>query len=189
MIPMKAQTIIVPLSEGFEEMEAVVLVDVLRRAGLQAVSAATGTDRLVHGAHAIDIVADALWDEVADRDFDAIAIPGGMGGTRINQADARVLQKVSSLHAAGKLVAAICAGPLVLQAAGVFEKGDRATCYPGLQESEFTVAEWVDAPVVENGSVITSQGPGTAYAFGLAIVQHLRGKAVRSIVAEAMVLK
>jgi 4-methyl-5(b-hydroxyethyl)-thiazole monophosphate biosynthesis len=189
MIPMKAQTIIVPLSEGFEEMEAVVLVDVLRRAGLQVVTAATGTDRLVHGAHAIDIVADALWDEVADRDFDAIAIPGGMGGTRINQADARVLQKVSSLHAAGKLVAAICAGPLVLQAAGVFEKGDKATCYPGLQESEFTDAEWVDAPVVENGGVITSQGPGTAYAFGLAIVQHLRGKAVRSIVAEAMVLK
>lgn len=186
---MNAKTIIVPLSEGFEEMEAVVLVDILRRAGLQVVTAATGADRIVHGAHGIDVAADALWDEVAGRDFDAIAIPGGMGGTRRNQADARVLRMAATLHEAGKLVAAICAGPLVLQSAGVFAKGDKATCYPGLQESEFTVPEWVDEPVVANGNVITSQGPGTAYAFGLAIVRALRGNAVASIVAEAMVLK
>ncbi len=168
--------ILVPLSEGFEEMEAVILVDVLRRGGVEAVTAATGGSLSVVGGHGIEIAADAFWDDVAREDFAGIAIPGGMGGTRRNQADGRVLAKIAELHRAGRLVAAICAGPLVLKSAGILDASVKATCYPGLDDELGDTRRQKDA-VVADGNVVTSQGPGTAFAFALALLRRLCGAA------------
>ncbi len=180
--------ILVPLSEGFEEMEAVILIDILRRGGVDAVTAATGESLFVCGGHGIEIAADALWDDIAKEDFDGIAIPGGMGGTRRNQADDRVLAKVAELHRAGRLVAAICAGPLVLKSAGILDADAKVTCYPGLDD-ELEDTKRQNGFVVTDGNVVTSQGPGTSFAFALALLRRLRGDAVADDVRDGALVQ
>ena len=177
--------VLVPLAEGFEEMEAVILVDLLRRASIETVAVAMGDSPTVTASRGVRLLADAMWADLDPSAFDLIALPGGMGGTRRLQGDERLLQALRTHHAAGKPVAAICAGPLVLQSAGLLD-GRKATCHPGVA-GELTAARRIDARVVADGAVITSQGPGTAIDFALAIIERLAGRPAADTVASGLV--
>jgi protein deglycase len=171
--------VLVPLAEGFEELEAVTLVDILRRAGLEVVVASLAGSP-VTGAHGIRLEADATLAAVERQDFDLIALPGGMPGAQHLKDDPRIAALVRRLHGMGRPVAAICAAPMVLDAAGVLA-GRRATSYPGFLEGADAAAVVGDAVVVDRG-VITSRGPGTALDFALALVEQLEGRAARQAI-------
>lgn len=175
--------VLVPLAEGFEELEAVTIIDVLRRAGIDVVVASLG-DSPVAGSHGIRIAADTPLGALAEQQFDMIALPGGMPGAEHLKKDARIAELVKRLRGEGKPVAAICAAPMVLAAAGVLD-GRRATSYPGfLKDAERT--QVVDEPVVRDDGIITSRGPGTALDFALALVAELIGPEVRNEVEAAL---
>jgi 4-methyl-5(b-hydroxyethyl)-thiazole monophosphate biosynthesis len=169
--------VLVPLAPGFEELEAVTIVDLLRRADVQVVTAALGTNP-VTGNHAITLRADALLDDVAHDTFDMIVLPGGMPGAQHLREDPRVLECLRRHAAAGRRTAAICAAPSVLAAAGLLD-GRRATSFPGFLDDAAGVQRST-APVVIDGTVATSRGPGTAMDFALALVEELRGTEVRA---------
>jgi 4-methyl-5(b-hydroxyethyl)-thiazole monophosphate biosynthesis len=178
--------VLIPMAEGVEEMEIVIMLDVLRRAGIEAVAAATGDSLQVTAARGVKLVADALWEDLHPGEFDMLALPGGIGGTRRLQQDERVLRALREAVQAGKPVAAICAGPLVLQEAGVLT-GRRATCHPGVRNS-LSAARYSAERVVEDGPVITSQGPGTAFEFALILAQRLLGAQAAAAIVRGLVL-
>lgn len=162
---------LVLLATGFEEIEAVTIVDTLRRADV-AVTVAALEPGPVRGAHDIVIAPDATIAEVMTSDFDAVVLPGGAANAKNLAADQRVLELVRRFAQQGKLTAAICAAPTVLQAAGVLE-GVRATSYPGFQ---LPSAQYVEERVVESGPIVTSRGPGTAMDFAFTLVERLAGR-------------
>lgn len=185
---MKKETsdaVLVPLAEGFEEIEAVTIVDVLRRAGLRVVVAGLQPGP-VRGAHGMELGTDAELGAVDPATVGSIVLPGGMPGTTNLMEDERVLGLVRRLHAAGKPTAAICAAPMVLAAAGVLG-GTRATSHPSVRERLGPAEVVADERVVRSGRVLTSQGPGTALEFALALVEDLRGPTVARELAAAMV--
>jgi 4-methyl-5(b-hydroxyethyl)-thiazole monophosphate biosynthesis len=165
-------SVLVPLAEGFEEIEAITIVDVLRRAGINVITASLG-NQTVKGAHGIEIVADRVLDGVKSESFAMIALPGGLPGASNLRADARVTALCAEIHRQGGWAAAICAAPIALGAAGLTE-GRRVTSYPGF-EKEFSCGNYVEDRVVEDDRVLTSRGPGTALEFSLAIVRKLVG--------------
>jgi len=171
--------VLVPLAEGFEELEAVTIIDVLRRAGIDVVVASLGSSP-VTGAHGIRISADTPLAALAEQDFDMIALPGGMPGADHLKKDPRIAEIVRRLHDKGRPVAAICAAPMVLDAAGVLN-GRRATSFPGFLKDAKTATVVGDAVVVDRG-VITSRGPGTALDFALTLVAELAGPSVREAI-------
>jgi len=168
--------VLVPLAEGFEELEAVTIIDMLRRAGIEVIVASLAGSP-VRGSHGIELAADATLDEVSRQEFDLVALPGGMPGATNLRDDPRIIAIIRRLHASGGRIAAICAAPMVLASAGVL-KGRRATCYPGVLEhaADLTL---VDEPVVVDDGLITSRGPGTALDFALELVAQLQGAAAR----------
>jgi len=171
--------VLVPLAEGFEELETVTIVDILRRAGVEVVVASLAGSP-VTGAHGIRLSADTPLGALAEQEFDMIALPGGMPGAEHLKKDARIAEIIRRLHGKGRPVAAICAAPMVLAAAGVLD-GRRATSYPGfLKDAERTTV--VADAVVVDGGVITSRGPGTALDFALTLVEELAGPAARQAV-------
>jgi len=178
-------SVLVPLADGTEEMEAVILVDVLRRAGIRVVTAALA-NRTVTASRGVRLTADALWSDARLQAFDAIALPGGAQGAASLAVEPTVLDLIRQYHAEGKLVAAICAAPLVLQSAGILG-GRRVTCHPAVRERLQTGAYCPDR-VVTDGNVMTSQGPGTSFAFALAIVARLAGAPQADAVAAGLVL-
>jgi len=159
--------ILVPLAEGAEEMETTIIVDVLRRAKW-SVTLAGLQPGLVTCSRGIRIQPDTGWDACDPRDFDGIVLPGGLGGAQRLETDERVLAAIRDFVEEGKLVAALCAAPRVLVAAGVLA-GRRATLYPGL-EVEGAGVDWRGDTVVTDGMIVTSRGPGTAMAFALALI-------------------
>lgn len=172
-----AHHVLVPLAEGFEETEAVAVIDVLRRAGLRVTVAGLGAGAMT-GSHGIAIVPDAALDDVELASVTALFLPGGMPGTTNLMADDRVVGLVRRLNGAGLPVAAICAAPRVLAEAGVVE-GLAVTSHPGVR-AMLGGAVVVDAPRVVaaqggGGPVFTSQGPGTALELGLALVRRWVG--------------
>ena len=177
---------LLPLADGVEEMEAVILADVLRRARWEVILASVGTQPLVTASRGVRLLADALWDSVRPETFDVLVIPGGGAGAAALARHAGVLRAVRDFEASGKPVAAICAGPLVLQAAGVL-KGRRATCHPGVA-AELTQAVRVAERVVADGCLLTSVGPGSTFELALALIEHVSGRAERDRVAEGLVL-
>jgi len=168
------------LADGFEEIEAVTIVDVLRRGDVAVTTASLGARR-VTGSHRIALEADALLDAITVEDFDALVLPGGPGA-KILREDGRAQTSIQRAFAAGKLVAAVCAAPTALEAAGVLA-GKRATAYPG---NALPSARQVDENVVEDGNVITSRGPGTTMAFALKLVERLSGPHVAQATAERL---
>jgi 4-methyl-5(b-hydroxyethyl)-thiazole monophosphate biosynthesis len=172
---MSQKTVLVPLAPGFEEIEAVTIVDVLRRAGVKVVTASLGAQD-VPGAHDVHVRADTTLDAAVKggAKYDAVVLPGGMPGASNLREDARVLSALKSCAAHDGITAAICAAPIALEAAGLL-KGRRATAYPGFREQLASAAQRLDARVVEDGHVITSAGPGTALDFALALVARLAG--------------
>lgn len=170
--------VLVPLAPGFEELEAVTIVDLLRRAGVEVVTAALDSSP-VTGNHGISIAADTTLAAVLDQDFDMIVLPGGLPGAHHLRDDARLVELLKRMAAAGRTTAAICAAPAVLAAAGLLD-GRRATSFPGfLDAATVRGLVLVGDPVVSDGNVVTSRGPGTAMDFALALVERLEGAAAR----------
>ena len=162
------------LAEGFEEIEGLTVVDILRRADVEVVTISISDKREVTGAHQITVLADATFSEVDFAQLNGIILPGGMPGTKNLMEHEGVKQIVKEFYAAGKLVAAICAAPSVLGQAGILQ-GKKAVCYPGFEE-QLTGAECLTDKVVRDGTVITSRAMGTAIPFGLALIAYFRGE-------------
>jgi 4-methyl-5(b-hydroxyethyl)-thiazole monophosphate biosynthesis len=176
--------VLLPLADGFEEIEAVTIVDVLRRAGVEVVIAATQGDSAV-GSHGIRVGADSTLEGVVEREFDAVVLPGGQPGSNHLRADQRLRRLLAQHAAKGRLVAAICAAPTVLEAAGILA-GKRATCYPG---EEIPSAEFSFDRVVEDDNVITSRAAGTALEFALVLARRLAGHETATQLRQRMLAK
>ncbi len=174
---------IVPLAPGFEEIEAVTIIDVLRRAGIETVSASIGTDQ-VKGAHSIIIQADTTFDRINADEFSAIILPGGMPGSKNLMNNTAVIEFIRTIYNNGGYACAVCAAPIVLAKAGIIE-GKRATCYPGY-ESYLKGAILLDEPVVIDGKVITGKGPGCAIPFALTIAGAVKTREVMMSLKEDM---
>jgi 4-methyl-5(b-hydroxyethyl)-thiazole monophosphate biosynthesis len=171
------------LATGFEEIETVTIVDVLRRAGVD-VTVAGLTPSMVEGAHGIKIVPDKTIDDVKVEDFDAVVVPGGNPGYKNLRKDQRVIDMIKKAFNSNKLVAAICAGPAVLSDAGVLE-GKACTIYPGMDEElEAGGGKPKHDIVVVDGNIITSRGPATALPFALKLAEKLAGKQVAEAVSK-----
>lgn len=175
------------LAEGFEEIEGLTVVDILRRAGVETVMISITGQKEVHGSHKIGVLADCLYEEVEFSELDGIVLPGGMPGTTNLGNHSGVNEAVKSFAENGKLVAAICAAPSVLGQAGILE-GKKAACYPGF-EDKLTGAEVVYEEVAEAGNVITSRGMGTAILFGLRLTAYLVSEQKAKELAEGIIYR
>jgi len=179
--------VLVPLADGFEEIEAVTIVDLLRRAGVE-VRTASLAGREVTGSHGITVMADSDLDEVEAGDYDMIVLPGGMPGTTHLKSDSRVARLLRQFAESGRYTAAICAAPSVLAHAGLLE-GRKATSFPGfLTPGSAPGIRLSEDAVVVDGKVATSRGPGTALPFGLALIELLEGPEVRRDVQDRLQL-
>jgi 4-methyl-5(b-hydroxyethyl)-thiazole monophosphate biosynthesis len=176
--------VLVPLADGCEELEAVTIIDLLRRAGIEVVTAGLKPG-IVKASRGVQLVPDATLDDALRGDYDMVVLPGGMPGASHLKDDARIIDLVKRMAAAGKYTAAICAAPMVLAEAGVLE-GRQATSYPGFLDALPGVTRRAEA-VVQDGKVVTSRGPGTAMDFALALIEVLAGSEKRRQVEAALV--
>ena len=176
---------LIPVADGSEEMEVVIVADVLRRAGWPVTLAGIAGAGPIRAARGTRLVPDAAWSAVDPESFDLLVIPGGWEGVLALSRDARVLAAARAFLAGGRWVAAICAGPLVLQAAGLLA-GRRVTCHPGVAD-KLTQTDRLADRVVIDGRLITSQGPGTALEFALALVGAAAGRDAAEVLARNLV--
>jgi 4-methyl-5(b-hydroxyethyl)-thiazole monophosphate biosynthesis len=178
--------VVILLAEGFEEVEAVAIVDVLRRADIEVVIAGLHEGPIT-SARRVRVLPDTGIDTIRSEDFDMIVLPGGQPGSDNLNADARVRRLINEFHAQGKLTGAICAAPYVLANAGILD-GKHATSYPSYRDRLGKVI-YEEQSVVEDGNVMTSRGPGTALCFGLSIVARLVGEEKAQQIRQAMLLE
>jgi 4-methyl-5(b-hydroxyethyl)-thiazole monophosphate biosynthesis len=164
--------VLVPLADGFEDIEAVSIIDVLRRGEVAVVTAALADEPVATSAHGIRMVADACLSDVLEEEYDAIILPGGGEGTNNLKKNAPLLERLARQKRDERLVCAICAAPLVLEEAGVLD-GESVTCYPTCSPGMGRRVE--NVPVVADGLVVTGQGPGSAMLFALAVLAQLEG--------------
>lgn len=167
--------ILVPLARGFEEIEAVSIIDVLRRAEIEVVVACLTEEKAVKGANGITIMCDVHIEDIIIDDLDMIVLPGGVEGTFALSEDKNVIRILQEMDAKGKNIGAICAAPFALSEAGVLK--EKYTCYPSF-ENHIKQGEYLGdkAMVVECENVMTSRGPATAICFALSIVKKLKGE-------------
>ncbi|HIP54241.1 MAG TPA: DJ-1/PfpI family protein [Sulfurimonas autotrophica] len=167
--------VLVPLASGFEEIEAVSIIDVLRRAEIEVLVASLDDSLHVKGANNIIIQADLHVKDIIAEELDMIVLPGGWDGTYALAEDENVQNLLRKMDEKGKNIGAICAAPFALNAAGVLK--EKYTCYPSVEEQIKKEGYMGDsAMVVEDANVMTSRGPGTALCFALAIVKKLKGE-------------
>lgn len=177
--------VLVPLAEGCEEIEAVTVIDLLRRAGIEVISAGLKPGP-VRASRGTVLVPDATLDQVLEADFDMVVLPGGLPGADHLNADHRLHGLLRRLDGQERYIAAICAVPKVLADAGLL-KGRRATSFPGaLDATRLAGVSYQERPVVQDGHLITSRGPGTAMDFALALIEILEGKARRALVEQGL---
>ena len=175
------------LGTGFEEIEALTPVDLLRRAGVEVRTVGLN-GKIIYGSHAIGVEADMTIEELDVSDAEMLVLPGGLGGVASIRGCGKALEAVKAVWAAGKYVAAICAGPTVLAELGLLT-GKKATCYPG------QIPNMCDAMVVENaacvtdGRVITGTSAGTAVPFALALIEALKGADAARAIADQIVIR
>ncbi len=174
---------IVFLAQGFEEIEALTVVDVLRRGGVQTTMMSVTDDPFVDGAHQIEVMADAT-NEYQITDEDAVILPGGLPGADNLRDSSIVCDAVNAFVSQGKLVCAICAAPYVLGELGVLD-GKKATCYPGFQ-NKLQGTHYTAQRVEVDGNVITGNGPSSALPFALAVLEALTDKDNARKVADGM---
>jgi protein deglycase len=178
--------ILVPLADGFEELEAITIIDLLRRAGFEVISAGLD-DQPVTASRKNVIIPDTSIDKIMDEEFDLIVLPGGLPGADNLRDHAGVQSLLQRQHAKDKPVGAICAAPKALAASGILQ-GKTVTCYPGaldeLDSSGFTITT---NPIEIDGNIITSRGPGTAMDFALTLIERLANKSLRDQVAAQLV--
>ncbi len=176
--------IAVLLADGFEEIEAIAFVDILRRAQIEVETVSISDQIVVTGAHNIPVVANITLDRLDIRDLEAVVLPGGGEGTeRLKQSEA-VSALLHSMQEENKLIGAICAAPSVLGGLGLLN-GKTATCYPGF-EVALIGATVANTPVVQDGNIITSRGAGTAHEFAFAFVGRLKGTSLANEIRAAM---
>ncbi|MBF0253153.1 MAG: DJ-1/PfpI family protein [Candidatus Omnitrophica bacterium] len=180
---MKKEAVVI-LAEGFEDIEAITPIDILRRAGINVVVAGVGK-KIIKGARGIKVECDMVLSDY-DIDADVVVLPGGMPGADNLAASIDVKNTVRSAITKKRLIAAICASPaLVLAPMGVLD-GRKATCYPGMEKNFPSSATHSKDNVVVDGNIITSKGVGTALEFAIKIVEKLAGKEVAKLVSEAV---
>ena len=179
-----SKTIAVLFADGFEEIEAVTPVDILRRLDFKVVMAGFADE--VAGAHGMSLKMDTLVDDLVADDLDAIVLPGGLPGSTNLRDDDRVLRLVSSMSDAGKVVAAICAAPIVLAKAGIM-KGRTCTGYPmGMLKDALADADYTAAQVETDGNIVTGKGPGAAAEFAFAVAAALGAESQARQLAKMM---
>jgi len=176
-------TVLVPLADGCEEIEAVTIIDLLRRAGISVVVAGLKAG-IVTASRGVQLMPDVTLDEALHHEYDMVVLPGGMPGAANLKDDARMIALLKKMAAAGQYTAAICAAPMVLAEAGLLE-GKQATSYPGFLDAIPGVT-LSTAAVVQDGKVLTSRGPGTAMDFALALIEVLSGAEKRQQVESAL---
>lgn len=178
--------VLIPLADGFEEIEALAVAGVLRRAGIDVVLAGLRPGQVV-SARKVNVIPDETIDTLKAADFDMIILPGGQPGTSNLIADKRIKRLLKEFSAAGKQIGAICAATTVLAEAGLI-KGKRVTSYPSYSE-KLDGAHYENKAVVSDDNIITSQGPGTAIEFALAIVARLTGRHTAEAIARDMLVQ
>lgn len=181
---MKKQ-ICVFLADGFEEIEGLTVVDLLRRAGVEVTTVSITKEKLIHGAHGIDVLADKLFEETDYSGMDMLVLPGGMPGTRNLGAHKGLHLLLEEFYDKQKYIAAICAAPSVLGKYGMLI-GRKATSYPGFEE-ELIGATYVCDEVAVDDFVITSRGMGTAIAFSLKLIEVLLGQETAKKIGESII--
>lgn len=177
---------LIPIANGCEEMEAVIIIDTLRRAKWE-VTVVGLSSGCVEASRGVKLLPDTSWDQVNPADFDVLLLPGGFDGSMALCKHSGVLQALRDFDAQAKWVGAICAAPLVLHAAGILE-GKCFTCYPGVEEKLPNHFLRVEKPVVIDGRLITSMGPGTAFEFALQIIATLDGENAAASVRVGLLL-
>ncbi|OIO36914.1 MAG: hypothetical protein AUJ74_00550 [Candidatus Omnitrophica bacterium CG1_02_44_16] len=180
---MAQKKVLVALAEGFEEIEAITVIDVLRRAGINVIAAGVSGLK-IKGSRGVCVLADKLLDQTGE-DFDAIILPGGSQGALNLAASVKVSSIIKKFDKAGKLIAAICAAPSVVLAPLGILKGRTVTGYPGMLEGFGENTVYREDDVVVDANIITSRGPATALLFGLAIAEKLVGRDIADKVRKA----
>jgi len=177
------------LATGFEEIEAISVIDVLRRAGVEVVTVSVVADeRRITGAHTIEITADILFEDGCYSDGDMLILPGGQPGTDNLNAHKALKEIIQTYSEQQKYIAAICAAPLVLGGMGLL-KGKKAVCYPGFEDQLIGAAIAKDERVVVSDNIITGKGPGTAIEFALKLVEILIGKETAENLKSGMIVR
>lgn len=167
--------VLVPLATGFEEIEAVSIIDILRRGGIEVLVASLNEESLVKGANGITIQADLQVKELQSDALDMIVLPGGWDGTHALADDENIQRLLKEMDVKGKNIAAICAAPFALDRAGVLKS--KFTCYPSVEEEIKNQGYQGEGEmVVEDENIMTSRGPATALCFALEIVKKLQGE-------------
>ena len=179
--------IFVFLAEGFEEIEAITTIDLLRRAGAEVTTVAVNASATVKGTHGIPVVADKLIGDILTTSADAYVLPGGLPGVTNLAADERLKSLLKSAYQEDKWLAAICAAPSILGGLGILS-GKAATCYPSF-EPTLEGANPLDEAVVVSGRVITGRSAGATIDFALAIIKELIGQEAADSVAQAIIVK
>lgn len=178
---MKAAIYFVP---GFEEVEALSVVDILRRGGVEITM--VGVEGMsVTSAHQITIQMDEMIDKVDHQQYDMMILPGGPGTSRLNESKI-LIDQLKAFKSQGKYLAAICAAPSVLGQAGLLQ-GEKATCYPGYENKLIGAKVLADESVVESGKIITGKGAGAALDFGFKLLEVLMGKEVEKTIRKRMI--
>ena len=164
------------LADGFEDIEALAPVDILRRGGVEVKTVSINPTTAVTSAHSVEVKADILFTDADLSDADLLVLPGGMPGAKNLDEHEGVCKALTRQAESGRLVGAICAAPMVLGHLGIL-RGKQATCYPGF-ESEVQCADYTTAPVTVDGNIITGKGPGASLAFGFTLLRHLKGERI-----------
>ncbi len=172
------------LADGFEDIEALGPVDILRRGGVEVQTVSIGGTLAVTSAHGVEVKADILFSDADLSDADLLLIPGGMPGARNIDGHEGVRRALLAHNAAGRSIGAICAGPMVLGHLGLLD-GKCATCYPGF-EKELAGAAYTAEPFTVDGNIVTGKGPGATLAYSYALLAMLMGEQVARTVKEGM---
>jgi protein deglycase len=180
--------VLVPLATGCEELEAVTIIDLLRRAGIEVVTAGLeGAPQTVRASRGTLLMPDTSLNHAVMQDYDMVVLPGGQPGTDNLNADPRIHALLERMAKHEKYIAAICAAPKVLASAGLL-KGRRVTSFPGaLNQTQLADVRYEETAVVRDGHILTSRGPGTAMDFALTLIETLAGKAKRDEVEQGLV--
>jgi len=180
-------TVIVPLAQGCEELEAITIIDLLRRANIQVISAGledSNEPAMVTASRGTRLIPDTTLKQIDKHNIDMLVLPGGLPGADNLAADQELIRLIQQLDQQGKFIAAICAAPKVFMQAGVLNQRTY-TCYPGSVTAQSSSLRSEDR-IVRDQHIITSQGPGTAMAFSLYLIELLVGKSVSQRVAEGL---
>lgn len=179
-------SVLVPLAEGCEELEAVTIIDLLVRAGIEVVTAGLA-EGPVTASRGVVLLPQTTLDEALKKDYDMVVLPGGLPGADYLDRDPRIRELLIKMAGNDKFTAAICAAPKVLASAGLLD-GKKATSYPGhIDTMDLPTTTYQTDAVVQDGKVITSRGPGTAMDFSLLLIENLLGKEKRDEIEAGLV--